>query len=88
MLRAIKYGNWISVNERTQNMNMMRAIVVSGLMLIMLFITACGTVTGATVGAGAGAAVGAGTGHGAKKGALIGAGIGAAAGAIYDITKK
>lgn len=60
---------------------------VTGLALLGLVASGCGTVTGGAVGAGAGAAVGAGTGYGAGKGALIGAGVGAAAGAIYDITK-
>lgn len=61
--------------------------LLTGLSLLALMTTGCGTLTGAAVGAGSGAAIGAGTGHGAKKGALIGGGIGAAAGAIHDATQ-
>lgn len=70
-----------------ETMKTSKTIAVTGLLILAVFGTSCGTVTGAAVGAGAGAAVGAGTGYGAKKGALIGTGVGAAAGAIYDITK-
>jgi YMGG-like Gly-zipper len=60
--------------------------VIVGLSLLVLGMTACGTVTGTAVGAGSGAAIGAAAGD-AKKGALIGAGVGAAGGAIYDATR-
>ncbi len=55
--------------------------------VLMLALTACGTVVGGAVGAGSGAAIAAGTGHSPAKGALIGGGVGAAAGAIYDLTR-
>jgi hypothetical protein len=57
--------------------------MMTGLMLLVMVATGCGTLTGAAIGAGSGAAIGAGTGNTAR-GALIGAGVGAAAGAIYD----
>jgi YMGG-like Gly-zipper len=60
--------------------------VIVGLSLLVMVLTACGTMTGAAVGAGSGAAIGAAAGD-AKKGALIGAGVGAAGGAIYDATR-
>jgi hypothetical protein len=61
-------------------------VVIVGLSLIAMVVTACGTMTGAAVGAGSGAAIGAAAGD-PKKGALIGAGVGAAGGAIYDATR-
>lgn len=65
---------------RTRVMQMM-----TGLTLLAMVATGCGTLTGAAIGAGSGAAIGAGTGNTAR-GALIGTGVGAAAGAIYDAT--
>jgi hypothetical protein len=61
-------------------------VVIVGLSLLVMGVTACGTVAGTAIGAGSGAAIGAGAGD-AKKGALIGAGVGAAGGAIYDVTR-
>jgi hypothetical protein len=61
-------------------------VVIMGLSLLAMVVTACGTVTGTAVGAGSGAAIGAAAGD-TKKGALIGAGVGAAGGAIYDATR-
>ncbi|HSF33435.1 MAG TPA: YMGG-like glycine zipper-containing protein [Candidatus Tectomicrobia bacterium] len=60
--------------------------VIVGLSLLVMGMTACGTVTGGAVGAGSGAAIGAAAGD-PGKGALIGAGVGAAGGAIYDATR-
>jgi hypothetical protein len=58
----------------------------AGLSLLLMGVTACGTVAGAAIGAGSGAAIGAGLGD-TKKGALIGTGVGAAGGTIYDVVR-
>jgi YMGG-like Gly-zipper len=95
-LSARKYGGGASKDGVITHMNTiqkwsrtaaLRAFaVIVGLSLLVMVMTACGTVTGAAVGAGSGAAIGAAAGD-AKKGALIGAGVGAAGGAIYDVTR-
>ena len=73
--------------QKGSTMASLRAFaVIVGLSLLVMVMTACGTMTGAAVGAGSGAAIGAAAGD-AKKGALIGAGVGAAGGAIYDATR-
>lgn len=58
---------------------------IFGLMIMILSIGGCGTLTGATLGGAAGAGIGAATHSNVGKSAAIGAGVGGTAGALYDV---